>query len=109
MRQSCLEDWLVVTIRPPEYLRLCELLHPALASLGPDPAGELSEPRYLFAPHDELPLSFGETGRELTYGESVITLAYVRERWSEWFELLETDVAVVDPYQVVLTLRRREP
>ena len=27
-------------------------------------------------------------GGEMTYGETVITLPYVRERWSRWFELL---------------------
>jgi hypothetical protein len=43
----------------------------------------------------------------MTYGEAVITLPYVRERWSSMFELLDVDVLLGDLYQVMLTLRRR--
>jgi hypothetical protein len=43
----------------------------------------------------------------MTYGETVITLPYVRERWAPQFELLAADVAIADLFQVVLTLRRR--
>jgi hypothetical protein len=38
---------------------------------------------------------------------TVITLPYVRERWSGMFELLDVDVLLGDLYQVMLTLRRR--
>ena len=41
----------------------------------------------------------------MTYGETVITLPYVRERWSRWFELLHSDLLIGDLHQVVLTLR----
>jgi hypothetical protein len=34
-------------------------------------------------------------------------MAYVRERWSELFAVLDVDLLVDDPYQVMLTLRRR--
>jgi hypothetical protein len=37
----------------------------------------------------------------------VITLPYVRERWGDLFELVETDELAADPYQLMLTLRRR--
>jgi SAM-dependent methyltransferase len=97
---------LVATIRPPEYLRFSPLLHPALAALGPDPAARLTEPLYVYAPHEQLPLNYDE-GRERSYGETVITLAYVRERWSDRFELIDTRLSVIDPQQIVLTLRRR--
>jgi len=100
---------LIVTIRPPAYLRLCESLHPALASLGPRAAHELGRPRYLFAPHDGQPLGAEPPRGEITYGETVVTMAYVRERWAELFELLEVDLLLGDPYQVMLTLRRRRP
>ena len=36
----------------------------------------------------------------MTYGETVITLPYVRERWSDRFELLAVDVLVGDLFQV---------
>ena len=39
-------------------------------------------------------------GGEMTYGETVITLPYVRERWSELFELLDADILLGDLFQV---------
>jgi SAM-dependent methyltransferase len=97
---------LVLTIRPPEYLRTCELLHPVLAGLGAEPAGRVGDPLYLYAAHDQLPLTFDAEDHELTYGETVVTLAYVRERWSEIFELLDVHLSIGDPHQIVLALRR---
>jgi hypothetical protein len=98
---------LVVTIRPPEYLRFCAAMHPLLESLGADPVARLREPRYLFVPHPAEPGHPQYDGGEMTYGETVVTLPYVRERWSPGFELLHADVLVGDLHQVVLTLRRR--
>ena len=40
---------LVVTIRPPGYLGLCELLHPVRDRLGEDFTARISEPHHLFA------------------------------------------------------------
>ncbi|MGB0093779.1 MAG: hypothetical protein WBP81_14765 [Solirubrobacteraceae bacterium] len=42
----------------------------------------------------------------MRYGETVITLAYIRECWSSLFELLDVDLLSDDLYQVVLTMRR---
>ena len=44
----------------------------------------------------------------MSYGETVITLPYVRENWSPMFDLLDVSVLTGDMYQVALTLRRRE-
>jgi SAM-dependent methyltransferase len=96
---------LVVTVRPPEYLS--HSARQALESLGPDPAAWRAEPRYLFVPHPPDPRHFQYEGGEMTYGETVVTLPYVRARWSPLFELLEVDLLVGDLYQVMLTLRRR--
>ncbi len=98
---------LVVTIRPPEYLRLNPLLAPVLDSLGPDPAARLEEPLYLFTPHPAEDSHPQYEGGEMTFGETVITLPYVRERWADRFELLDVDLIAADVYQVMLTLRRR--
>jgi SAM-dependent methyltransferase len=98
---------LVATVRPPEYLRLCERMHWILESLGPDYAARLREPHYFFFPHPAEPSHLQYAGGEMTYGETVITLPYIRERWSPMFELLEVDLLVDDLYQVMLTLRRR--
>ena len=91
---------LVATIRPPAYVR--DGLH------GPKPRAsaakglERGKPAYLFAAHDEQP-----SGGEVTFGEAVVNLPYVRERWGELFELLDISLLLDDIYQVVLTLRRR--
>lgn len=98
---------LVLTIRPPDYLRFSALMQSALEALGPDPLARLAEPHYVFVPHAAHAGHMQYAGREMTYGETVITLAYVRERWGPRWELLEVDVLVGDLYQVVLTLRRR--
>jgi SAM-dependent methyltransferase len=97
---------LVVTIRPPAYLQLCERLHPVRDRLGRDLAARLAEPRYLFAAHPAEPSHPQYGGGEMAYGEAVITMRYVRERWSRWFELLHTDLLLSDLHQVMLTLRR---
>jgi SAM-dependent methyltransferase len=98
---------LVVTIRPPAYLRHCELMHPLLDTLGPHPRDALAASRYLFVPHEATP-SHPQYHREgeIHYGETVITMAYLREHWSPLFTVLGVDLLVDDPYQVVVTLRR---
>jgi SAM-dependent methyltransferase len=98
---------LIVTIRPPSYLQSCAAMHPLRDGLGYDETA-LMTPRYLFVPHAAVavhPQYGGEA--EMDYGETVITMPYVRERWADRFELLETDLLLEDPEQVMLTLRRR--
>jgi SAM-dependent methyltransferase len=97
---------LVVTIRPPAFLYANELIAPAREQLRRDPA-LLEKATYLFVPHmaiEQHPQYSG--GGEIEYGETIITLAYVRERWTELFELLDVRVQLEDPHQVILTLRR---
>lgn len=90
---------LIATIRPPAYVE--DGMHPALRrSLGDKLLGR--HPGYRFGAHAEQP-----SGGETTYGEAVIDLVYVRERWGELLELLEVSLLLDDIYQVVLTLRRR--
>lgn len=98
---------LVLTVRPPEYIAVSPLMEGVLASLGPDPDLRLAEPLYLFAPHPIDSPHPQYEGGAMTYGETVITLPYVRERWDSMFELKAVDLLLDDLYQVVLTLRRR--
>jgi hypothetical protein len=59
-----------VTVRPPEYLRFCERLHPLLESLSPDHGARLEEARYLFVSHPA-ESRHPQYGRgEMTYGET---------------------------------------
>ncbi len=99
---------LVVTVRPPAYLEYCALMHPVLDALGADVPAALTAPRYLFVPHAAVPVHPQlRDGGEIDYGETVITFAYMRERWSELFELLEVRLLLDDPHQVMATMRRR--
>lgn len=97
----------VVTVRPPDYLHLSPRLHPVLETLGADYRARLEEPRFLFVPHPPEPVHPQYAGGEMTYGETVITLPYIRERWTSMFELVDVHVMVGDLYQVMITLRRR--
>ena len=97
----------VATIRPPSYLDFNPLMKPVLETLPPDRRSALAEPRYLFAPHEtEGHPQFA--GDQMDYGETVITLPYVRSEWSRWFDLLDVALMTGDMYQVVLTLRRKD-
>jgi SAM-dependent methyltransferase len=98
---------LVVTLRPPAYLTACERMRPIVDSLGPDWLAELEQPRYLFVPHPAEPDHPQFHGAEMSYGETVISLPYIRERWAPYFEILDIGVLTEDMHQVVLALRRR--
>jgi SAM-dependent methyltransferase len=98
---------LVVTVRPPEYMRFSERMRHLLDALSSDDPVLHDEPRYLFVEHPAEPSHLQYAGGEMTYGEAVITLPYVEQRWSPMFELLDVDLLVGDLYQVMLTLRRR--
>ena len=91
---------LVATIRPPAYVQ--DGLHGAQPRASAAKKLERGKPVYLFAAHDDQP-----SGGEVTFGEAVVNLPYVRERWGELFDLLEVSLMLDDIYQVVLTLRRR--
>ena len=97
----------VVTVRPPAYLDFNPLMAPANQALGPDRDRALEEPHYIFVSHEtEGHPQFD--GQEMSYGETVITLPYVRENWSPMFELLDVSVMTGDMYQVALTLRKSD-
>jgi SAM-dependent methyltransferase len=91
---------LIATTRPPAYVR--DGLHEALPRASAAKKLERGKPAYLFAAHDVQP-----SGGEVTFGEAVVNLPYVRERWGELFELVDVSLMLDDIYQVVLTLRRR--
>ena len=90
---------LIATIRPSAYAR--EGMPRSLSRRLAARRLEHSKPGYLFAAHDDQP-----AGDRKTYGETVVNLPYVRERWGEWFELLDVSLMLDDVHQVVLTLRR---
>ena len=100
---------LVVTIRPPAYIDFNPNMQPAVDRLGPDRLAELRKPAYVFVPHHtEGHPQFDDAADDpMSYGETVITLPYVRENWSEMFELLDVSVLTGDMYQVALTLRKK--
>lgn len=97
----------LATIRSPAYLLGHELGALLLESVDDDPEDIFDQPRYLFAPHPADPGHPQFQGGEMDYGETVISLPYVRERWSDLFDLLDVSLLTEDIHQVVLTLRRR--
>ena len=99
---------LMATIRPPAYLELTPWTTGLVEALGSEPMAALAEPRYLFVAHTAGPEHHQYDGGEMHYGESVISLPYVRERWGELFELLNVGFLTGDMHQVVVTLRRRD-
>jgi len=98
----------VTTIRSPAYLIGHELGRPLLEQLDDDPLRAFEGPRYLFSAHPAEPGHPQYRGGAMDYGETVISLPYVRERWSELFELLDVALITEDMHQVALTLRRRD-
>jgi hypothetical protein len=81
---------------------------PLRENLGSAKEATLREAAYLFAPHAAIPQHPQYNNREkLDYGETVITMSYIRDRWSALFDVLDVTLLLADPYQVMLTLRRR--
>jgi hypothetical protein len=99
---------LIVTVRSPAYLGHSDAMRPLLDELGSDPLAALTQAGYLFVPHAAEPQHPQYHGGEMTYGETVISLAYVRERWAPLFELVDVSLLTEDMHQVVVTLRRRD-
>lgn len=80
---------LVVTVRPPGHL------------------GEPAGTPFHYVSHAETPENYNwESEDGVDYGDTVITLDYVREHWAPRFELLDAQPLVGDLAQVALTLRR---
>lgn len=99
---------LIITVRPPAYLERCQPMHPLIGALGADVEASLRRPHYLFAAHE---LTSGHPQRrddgQIDYGETVISMAYMRERWASRFSILQVKLLLDDAYQVMVTLRRR--
>lgn len=100
---------LIVTIRPPAYLQLDAKMHARLAELGGDPVAAVAAEGYVFVPHptDGHPQEGADASGEMTYGESVIGVPFIRERWGDLYDVLDVHVASEDIYQVAVTLRKR--
>jgi SAM-dependent methyltransferase len=81
---------LIATVRPPAYAQLG--LDVGRAKL------DGRKPAYAFVGHG---------GPLPDYGEAIVNMPYVRERWGELFDVAEVSLMLDDMYQVILTLRRR--
>ena len=97
----------------PAHERCLDALHAALAPgailvVTVRPAGYLpgAPAAYTFVPHPAEPSHPQYSGGEMHYGEAVVSLPYVRERWSDRFALLDVDIVLDDLFQIMLTLRR---
>lgn len=95
-----------VTVRPPGYLRISAESAPLLEAAGPDLAKAYDGPRYDFQPHASDASHPQFDGTKMHYGEAVIGLEYIREKWTN-FELLDVTPQTSDMYQVMVTLRKK--
>ena len=98
---------LVVTVRPPGFIESWTPILQLLEAMGSDTETALTGPRFIFLPHLAVPEHPQYGGEEMHYGDAIITMDYIREHWSSRFELLDVTIALEDPQQVVLTLRKR--
>jgi SAM-dependent methyltransferase len=98
----------VITVRPPAYLDQDPLMEPVRRQLSDDYASrELKEPRYLFVPH---PIEDGHPQYdegEMTYGDTVISLPYIEQNWTDLFEIAEISFLTGDMHQVPIALKKR--
>jgi SAM-dependent methyltransferase len=97
---------LVATVRPPAYLTVAPEFATTLQQLGPGWPEALAEPKHLFVAHPAQDSHYQYDGGEMTYGEAIITIPWIRERWAPRFELLDVAPLVGDLHQVMVTLRR---
>ena len=99
----------------PAHERALDALHAGLRPRGTlvvtvRPPGHVGEPPgtpFAFVAHPPDERHFQWDGGEMHYGDTVITLDYVRERWAPRFELQRAKLLVNDLAQVVLVLRRQ--
>lgn len=93
---------LAVTIRPDSYW----YVHSKPADLDLMHQKHRSD-EYAFTPHNaSRGASIVDSDGVLSYGDTSFSLNYVREKWTDW-ELVGTDVSLLDPHQTVLFLRPR--
>lgn len=97
---------LVVTVRPPAYLEVAPEFRATLAQLGPRWSDELAGAHHLFVAHPAQDSHYQYDGGEMTYGETIITIPWIRQRWAPRFEVLDVAPLVGDLHQVMVTLRR---
>ncbi|MCB0863575.1 MAG: methyltransferase domain-containing protein [Solirubrobacterales bacterium] len=96
----------VFTIRPPAYLDLVPAMAAPLEATGVHREDLGTEPAFVFLPHpDEDHPQYD--GGEMSYGETMINLPWIRQNWNEEFELKDVAVMTADIYQVVVTLEKR--
>lgn len=94
---------LVVTVRPRSFIeqKASELTHLSDESIR-QMLQDYDAGSFVYHPQN-LPAVDGE----VTYGEAVIPLAYVKRHWLDRYELLSVATFPADPFQVPLVLRNR--
>lgn len=100
-RKSIADDGvLAITIRPASYWHV----HSKPADLALMHQRHRSD-LYAFTPHNKSRDTGAVDADGLqTYGDASFSLDYIRSRWTEW-ELVGTDVSLLDPYQTVVFLK----
>jgi SAM-dependent methyltransferase len=101
-RKAVADDGLmVVTIRPATYWHVHVQNYPNRVDLEAMLTAH-RETGFAFTPDENIP----PNGGELTYGDTSMTLDYIRENWTDW-EIVGVDSLLQDAYQIPVFLKPR--
>ncbi len=99
LRESIDEDGLlIITVRPKEYIRYYLSLHDSSESPD-DLESKYEEDGFVFTPHKREPFD-----GDITYGDTFISIDYIRKNWREW-HIVDTQINAIDPYQMIVVLK----
>jgi SAM-dependent methyltransferase len=89
---------LLITIRPIEYWHFADR-----EKADPTILEQHATKGFAFRPHERAPI-----GDEVTYGDTSMTLDYIKKNFSEW-EIAGVDWSMSDPFQIFVSLRPELP
>jgi SAM-dependent methyltransferase len=88
---------LVITIRPPEYWTVHSNFPPDINARKM--IAKHNSSGFAFIPHNRPPIN-----GEVTYGDTSISLEYIKNSWQGW-NIYGTELNLVDPYQLIVFMR----
>mgnify|MGYP002153793461 CR=1 FL=1 len=92
----------ILTVRPESYL---DFRGGELARLSDSQIEELRKrferKGFAFDPHNRQPVE-----GEITYGEAIVSSAYIQKNWALAFDITELGAMTSDPYQVMVVLKK---
>jgi SAM-dependent methyltransferase len=106
MRKSIKPNGLLaITIRPISYW----WVHEGKGAIDLEKMQEIHRSgNYAFTPHDAHgDDSVRDADGLITYGDASFSFGYIKQNWIEW-ELVGTDISLLDPYQLIVFLKPKQ-